>query len=140
MRFLLQFAAAAVVVAVVVAGGLAWSRLAPTLPGEGPAAHGFAVRGHLVKARPPGGKPVPAGKVPPGGRPGMMQNNGSGIPSLLPGDLLEAVNLGVLRDSAMLEAAVIAAVVIADASYRRLRRARRARTGQPQPGPTGPPP
>ncbi|MGP8002122.1 MAG: hypothetical protein ACLPKI_33120 [Streptosporangiaceae bacterium] len=142
MKFLRQFAAVAVVVAAVVAGGLAWNRLAPALPGEGPAADGIAVRGHLVKVLPPGGKPPPGGKlppggqVPPGGRPGIMLNSGSGIPSLLPGDLLEAVNLDVLRHTALLEAAVIAGVVIADAGYRRLRRARRARASPAPPGTT----
>lgn len=65
MKFLRQFAAVAVVVAAVVAGGLAWNRLAPALPGEGPAADGIAVRGHLVKVLPPGGKPPPGGKLPP---------------------------------------------------------------------------
>jgi hypothetical protein len=59
-------------------------------------------------------------------------NNGSGIPSLLPGDLLKPVNLVVLRNNAFLEAVVIAAVVIVDAGHRRLRRARRARASQPR--------
>jgi len=53
---------------------------------------------------------------------------GSGRPGLFPGDLLEPVNLVVLRNSAFLEAVVITAVVIVDASYRILRRAGRART------------
>ena len=117
MRFLRQLAAAAAVVTVVVVAGLAWSHLAPTLPGEGQAGHAFAVRGHIVK------------NVPPGGRPGIMSNSGSGIPGLLPGDLLKPVNLVVLRATVFLEAVVIAAVVIADASYRRVRRARRAKAG-----------
>jgi hypothetical protein len=127
VRFLRQFAAAAAVVAVVVLIGLAWSRLAPRLPGEGPAGHAFAAAGRMVKVAPPGVKLLPRGGRPPAGLPAAMQNNGSGIPGLLPGDLLQPANLAVLRDSAFLEAAVIAAVVIADAGYRRLRRARRAR-------------
>ena len=49
---------------------------------------------------------------------------------MLPGDLLEPVNLIVLRNNAFLEAAVIAAVVLADAGYRRLRRARRRALGR----------
>jgi len=53
---------------------------------------------------------------------------GSGRPGLFPGDLLAPVNLVVLRNDAFLEAVVITAVVIVDASYRILRRARRART------------
>jgi len=44
------------------------------------------------------------------------------------------VNLVVLRNNALLEAVVIAAVVVADVGYRRLRRARRARTSQPPSG------
>jgi hypothetical protein len=49
--------------------------------------------------------------------------------------LIWAVNLALLlRNNAFLEAAVIAAVVILDAGYRRLRRARRARTASGQAG------
>jgi hypothetical protein len=49
--------------------------------------------------------------------------------------LIWAVNLALLlRNNAFLEAAVIAAVVILDAGYRRLRRARRARTAGGQAG------
>jgi hypothetical protein len=132
VKFLRQFAVAAAVVAVVVLGGLAWNHFAPSLPGEGPPAGGRAlvVRGHIVKRVLPGGKlapgakPLPAGQAPPG----IRGNNGSGIPGLMLGDLLEPVNLAVLRHTAFLEAAVIAAVVIADVGYRRLRGARRART------------
>ena len=135
VTFLRQFAAAAAVVAVVVLGGLAWSRFAPSLPGEGPAAvgPGLVVRGHIVRRVLPSGKlapgarPLPRGKAPRAGVPGVRQND-SGVPGLLLGDLLEPVNLAVLRHTAFLEAVVIAAVVIADAGYRRLRRARRART------------
>jgi hypothetical protein len=82
----------------------------------------------------PGVKLSPGGKLPPGAKlprvrtPGIIRNNGSGIPSALLGDLLKPVNLVVLRNNAFLEAVVIAAVVIIDAGYRRLRRARRART------------
>jgi hypothetical protein len=43
------------------------------------------------------------------------------------GDLLEPVNLAVLWNTAWIEAAVIAAVVIVDAGRRKLRRIRRAR-------------
>jgi hypothetical protein len=56
------------------------------------------------------------------------------LPGLLPGDLLKPVNLAVLRNDALLEAVVIAAVVIIGAGYRRPRRARPARTSQPRPG------
>ena len=119
MKFVRQSGAVVVVVAVVVLIGLAWSRLAPSLPGEGPAGHGFVVRDQVVNGLPPGGVRA------------IRQNDGSGIPSLLPGDLLQPANLVVLRNNAFLEAAVIAAVVIVDAGYRRLRRARRARTSQP---------
>ena len=140
MRFLRQLAAAAMVVAAVVLIGLAWSRLAPRLPGEGPAGHAFAIRGRVVTRLPPGALPPPGAQrpsgagLPPGGAPGIRRNGGSGIPGLALGDLLEPVNLVVLRDSALLEAVVIAAVVIADAGYRRMRRARRAGTGPPPPG------
>jgi len=135
VKFLRQFAAMAVVVAAVVLGGLAWNHFAPSLPGEGPAAGGRAlvVRGHIVKGvlssgkLRPGAHPLPAGKQPPGVVVSTRGNNGSGIPLML-GDLLEPVNLAVLRHTAFLEAAVIAAVVLLDMGYRRLRRARRVKT------------
>jgi hypothetical protein len=131
VKFLRQLAAVVVVVAVVVLIGLAWSHLAPSLPGEGRAGQSFVVRGQVVNGRPPpGGKP-PSGatpKLPGGATPGIVRNtSGSGIPSLLLGDLLKPANLVVLRNNAVLEVVVIAAVV-----YRRLRRARRARTSLPR--------
>ena len=133
MTFLRQFGAVVAVVTIVVLGGLAWNHFAPTLPGEGPAGPVFAVRGHVVKGRPPGRKLAAGGKLPgavtplPAGAVGNVRSNdGSGIPGLMLGDLLEPVNLAVLRNTVFLEAAVIAAVVLADAGYRRLRRARRA--------------
>ena len=42
-------------------------------------------------------------------------NNGSGKPSLLLGDLVKPVNRVVLRNNALLEAVVIAAVMVVDA-------------------------
>jgi hypothetical protein len=131
VKLVRQSGAVVVVVAVVVLIGLAWSRLAPSLPGEGPAGPAFVVRGQAVKGLPPGVELPPGAKPPPAAARGIRRNDGSGIPSLLLGDLLQPANLVVLRNNAFLEAAVIAAVVIADAGYRRLRRARRARTRQP---------
>lgn len=131
VRFLRQLAAVVAVVAAVVLIGLAWSHLGPSLPGENPAGPTAAVRGHF-KVLPPGARLPPGRGVPPGAR----LNPGSGIPSMLPGDLLEPVNLIVLRNNAYLEGAVIAAVVLADAGYRRLRRARRAKASLPRPGVT----
>jgi hypothetical protein len=136
VRFLRQFAAVVAVVAVVALGGVAWNHFAPSLPGEGPGGGGqaVAVRGHLVKGvlssgkLRPGVRVLPGGKLPPGVVPGTPGNIRSGIPSLMAGDLLKPVNLVVLRHTAVLEAAVIAAVVIFDMGYRRLRRARRAKT------------
>ena len=131
VKFLRQFSAVVAVVVAVVLIGLAWSHLGPSLPGENPAGPPAGARGHF-KVLPPGAR-LPRGKgLPPGAR----LNNGSGIPSMLPGDLLEPVNLIVLRNNAYLEGAVIAAVVLADAGYRRLRRARRAKTSLPRPGVT----
>lgn len=130
MKFLRQLAAVVAVVAAVVLIGLAWSHLSPSLPGENPAGPAAAARSHM-KVLPPGARSSPGKRLPPGAR-----LNGSGIPSMLPGDLLEPVNLIVLRNNALLEAVVIAAVVLADAGYRRLRRARRAKTSLPRPGVT----
>jgi hypothetical protein len=125
VKFLRQLAVVVMVVAVVVLIGMAWKRLAPSLPGEGPAGHAFVGRGQVVKGLPPGVR------LPPGAKPPPADALVRGTPSLLLGDLLKPVNLVVLRNNAFLEAVVIAAVVIVDASYRRLRRARRARTSQP---------
>jgi hypothetical protein len=133
VKFLRQFAAVVAVVAAVVLIGLAWSHLAPSLPGENPAGPAAAVRGQF-RVLPPGARLPPGRGLPPGARP----NNGSGIPGMFPGDLLEPANLIVLRNNALLEAAVIAVVVLADAGYRRLRRARRAKTSPPRPGPALP--
>jgi hypothetical protein len=95
-----------------------------------------------TKVVPPGSKLGPGGKRVPGARPlpggvaaGVRLNDGPGVPGLLLGDLLKPVNLFVLRTTVPLEAAVIAAVVIVDAGYRRLRRARRSRTRQSRPIP-----
>jgi hypothetical protein len=136
VKFLRQFSAAAAVVAVVVLGGLAWNRLHPSLPGEGPAVGGRAlvVRGHIVKGvlssgkLRPGVRVLPGGKLPPGVRVDTRGNGRPAISGLMLGGLLEPVNLAVLWQTAYLEAAVIAAVVLLEMGYRRLRRARRAKT------------
>ena len=59
--------------------------------------------------------------------PGVELNGGglSGVPPSQLGDLLEPVNLAVLGNTAWIEAAVVAAVVILDAGLRKRRRARR---------------
>ena len=78
-------------------------------------------------------------KLSPGGRPGahgVLRINNGGALGLDLGDLLQPENLAVLRYTAELEAAIIAAVVIVNASYRSLRRSRRAKTGMPPPGDT----
>ena len=131
MRFLRQFGAVVAVVAVVVLLGLAWNRFAPTLPGEGPAGETLAVRGSMVKA------PPHAVRLPSGARPGPHRVvNIGGIPSLDLGDLLQPENVAVLRYTAELEAVIIGAVIIVDASNRSLRRHRRARASAPPPGDT----
>jgi hypothetical protein len=88
------------------------------------------VQGNVVKAAPH------AVKLSPGGRPGahgaLSINNGGAL-GLDLGDLLQPENLAVLRYTAELEAAIAAAVVIVNASYRSLRRSRRAKTGMPPP-------
>jgi hypothetical protein len=124
VKFLRQFAAVVAVVAVVVLLGLAWNRFAPSLPGEGPTGEAFAVRGNVANV-----------KAPPGAR-DVLRINSGGTPGLDIGDLLQPENLAVLRYTAELETAVIAAVVIVNASYRSLRRYRRAKTGMPPPGDT----
>jgi hypothetical protein len=117
VKFLRQFAAVVALVSVVVLLGLAWNWFAPRLPGEGPGGE-LAVRSTMVKA-------------PPGAR-GIHINVG-GTPGLDLGDLLQPENLAVLRYSAELEAAIMAAVVIASANYRSMRRHRRAKASAPPP-------
>jgi hypothetical protein len=129
VKLLRQFAAVVAVVAVVVLLGLAWNRFAPSLPGEGPTGEALVVRGSVVKALPH------AVKAPPGAH-GVLRMNSGGTLGLDLGDLLQPENLAVLRYTAELEAAVMAAVVIVNASYRSFRRSRRAKTGMPPPGDT----
>jgi hypothetical protein len=129
MKFLRQFAAVVTVVAVVVLLGLAWNRFAPHLPGEGPGGESVVVRGNMVKA------PPHAVRLSPGGRPGVHEApriNSGGALGLDLGDLLQPENLAVLRYTAELEAAIIAGVVIVNASYRGVRRSRRAKAGTPR--------
>jgi hypothetical protein len=128
VKFLRQFAAVVAVVAIVVLLGLAWNRFAPSLPGEGPGGEVAAVRGSVVKT------PPRAIKLSPGGRPGVREvHNNGGAPGLDLGDLLQPENLAVVRYTAELEAAIIAAVVIVNASYRSVRRSRRAKASMPPP-------
>ncbi len=132
MKFLRQFGAVVAVVAVVVLLGLAWSRLSPSLPGEGQGGEVAIAQGSMAKAPPRGPKAAPGRTVVFNGkaRPGAagIRISGGGTPGLDLGDLLQPVNLAVLRYNAELEAVIIAAVVIASASYRSLRRYWRART------------
>jgi hypothetical protein len=127
VKFLRHLAAAAAVVGVVVLIGLAWNRLRPSLPGEGPGGRALFVRGQVVKGLPPG-RAVPVGvKLPAGAKPvpSLHINDAGGIPGLQLGDLLKAADLVVLRNTALIEVAVIAAVMIVDAGLRKRRRARR---------------
>jgi len=121
MRFLRQLAAVTTMVAAVVLVGLAWYHFAPgSLGGSGGR---LVVRGRVVKGLPANAKPPPGATV----TPGIHLNGGrSGVPPIQLGDLLQPVNVVVLRNTAEIEAAVIAAVVVLDAGLRKRRRARRA--------------
>lgn len=129
MKFVRQFAAVVTVITVVVLLGLAWNRFSPRLPGEGPTGEAAAAAGNMVKA------PPHAVKLSPAGRPGVheVRINGGGALGLDLGDLLQPENLAVVRYTAELEAAIIAAVVIVNASYRSVRRSRRAKGSMPPP-------
>ena len=118
MRFLRQLAAVTAATAVVVLIGLAWHHLAPDSFGGqgGPGPHRF-VPGQAATAVRRGAKVTPGAELNSGGT--------SGVPSIQLGDLLEPVNLAVLWNTAWIEAAAIAAVVIVDAGLRERRRARR---------------
>lgn len=131
MKFLRRLAAVLLVVAVVVVTGIAWNHFGPaSLPGEGPTGVQFTVRGQAVKGLklPPGLK-LPAGARPrPGGR---RVTSGGSIPVDL-GDLLKPVNLAVLRHTAVIEALIMAGVVILSIGARKWRRVRRrGLTGSP---------
>ena len=119
MRFLRHLAAVTSLVAVVVLIGLAWHYIAPDSFGSqgGLGPHRFVVRGQPAAAVHRGVKVTP----------GVQLNGGgtSGVPPIQLGDLLEPVNLAVLWNTAWIEAAVIAAVVIVDGGLRKRRRARR---------------
>jgi hypothetical protein len=122
VRFVRQLAAVALLVALVVAGGLAWGKFGSgPLPGPGPGGPGqFVVRGQPVKRVPPGLKI----------RPGLRVIN-TGPENLGLTSMFQAVNLPVLRDTVEIEAGVIAAVVLLEIVHRRVRRARRARRARP---------
>jgi len=129
VRFLRHLAAVALVVAAVVAGGLAWGHFADHLP-SGVAQRvikGVEVRGQKIEVLPagahPGSRPQPGIHPRPGGRV-VIPNGGE---SLGLDSMFQAVNLPVLRDTVEIEAGAIAAVVIIDVARRKLRRARRAR-------------
>jgi hypothetical protein len=133
VRFLRRLAVVTAVVAVVVLTGLAWHHFAfGSLGGQGRAGSGeLFVRGQPVNGSQHGAKKLPAGSK---ARPGIRLNGpgSSGIPPIQLGDLLQPANLAVLRNTAGIEAAVIAAVVIVDAGRRTWRRARRAALAQPR--------
>jgi hypothetical protein len=119
VRFLRHLAAVALLVAVVVAGGLAWGHFgAGPLPGPGlgGARNVAVVRGQAVKRLPPGVK-IPHG----------LRVVSSGPENLGLTSMFQVVNLPVLRNTVEIEAGVIAAVVILEIANRRARRARRAR-------------
>lgn len=128
MKFVRQFAAVLVVVAVVALIGITWDRIGPaSLPGEGPTGSGF---GKVVNV--PAGKAVPGGKVVdvpagPGGplrAPPGTRIGGGAIPVDV-GDLLQPANLVVFRNTVVLEAEIMAGVVVLGIGARKWRRARR---------------
>jgi hypothetical protein len=120
VRFLRQLAAATAVVALVVLVGLAWHHFAPgTFGGQGGTGPHRVARGQAAAAVHRGVKVTPGVEL---NTPGA-----SGVPPIQLGDLLEPVNLAVLWNTAWIEAAVIAGVVIVDAGRRKLRRTRHAR-------------
>jgi hypothetical protein len=135
VRFLRHLAAVCLVVAVVVALGLAWNHFAgSTLAGglTGPrqelvsgAGHG---RGHIV---------LPPGAQRPGGPHGPVIIR-VGKFDLGLNSMLQRVNWPYLRHTVTIETLFIAAVVIIDASRRRARRASRAAEFAPARGSDNP--
>jgi len=118
VRFLRQFAAVLAVVAVVVIAGIAWDHFGPaSLPGEGPAGN-FQVTEKL----PPGVQVAAGVHHPP---PGTRIDTPDDVIPVDVGDLLQPANLAVLRQTAVLEALIMAGVVILSIAARKVRRARR---------------
>lgn len=127
MRFLRHLAAAALLVAAVALLGLAWNRFAAsTLVGTVPSSPQKAVPGQRASRPPPG-------KIAPGARIRLRGPHGPGAIRAGPMNLglssmLDPVNLPDLRHTVVIEAGVVAAVVIIDAGRRKARRAPRTRS------------
>lgn len=137
MKFLRHLAAVTLLIAVITVLGLAWNHWAPaTLIGN--AFDGRPPPGvHLAGPPPPGQGPghsvvyIKAG--PPGSRPKVIDINGKraiivsnqGVGAF--SGLLELAGLRILRHTVVIEAVLIAAVVIIDLDRRRARRIRRAK-------------
>lgn len=114
MRFLRHLGAATAIVALVVVLGLAWAHFWPQTLAQGPQVR---FRQEIVTSRPGGAIAVgPNGSTADYARPFDL-----GL-----GSMFQPVNLPVLRHTVVIEAGVIAAVVILDVLRRRSRRAWRA--------------
>ena len=122
MKFLRHLGVVTLVVAVVVVLGLAWNHFgASTLVGGLQAS---------FKQVPPGARPPGAVVLRPGARavgPHGVQVIRNGPMNLGLGSMLDPVNLAVLRHTVVIEAVVIAIVVMIDVSRRLWRQERRAR-------------
>lgn len=128
MKFLRHLGAATAVVAIVVVLGLAWARFgSQTLVSDSQ----FRFRQEIVTG--PGGtlpgETVRSGRGPRGGgKPGLVSPHGPVVIRAEPfdlglGSMFDAVNLPYLRHTVVIEAGVIAAVVLLDVLRRRSRRA-----------------
>jgi hypothetical protein len=131
VRFLRHLGAVTLVVAVVVVLGLAWNHFgSSTLIGGLQASFNKQAS---VSGRPPGAVVLPAGAKaggPHGGRaagPHGAVIIRSGPMNLGLNSMLDPVNLAVLRHTVVIEAVVIAIVVMIDVSRRLWRQERRAR-------------
>jgi hypothetical protein len=127
VRFLRHLAAAGLVVAVVVVLGLAWNHFAASsLVGNLEGSVGRVVIAGRPASRPPPGVELPGRKAPADGP------HGPGVIRLLPenlglGSMFNPANLPDLRHTVVIEAGVIAAVVIIEINVRLSRRAKRER-------------
>ncbi len=127
MRFLRHLGAVILVVAIVVGGGVAWSRLGASSLVSAQTSQ-FVTRAQAGEGKPGNGKPGRFRALPPGTRPGRPVGVRFGPDSGMDlglASMFDPVNLPALRQTVIIEAGAGAAVIILSLARRRWRRHRR---------------